>query len=117
MQQIQTGEAGGIVVVQKGDLNFKQGGLQVLDIALEHEAALMEQGQLIAGVLQLPQRVGGKDGGGLPIRHVLADKPLDQMTHHRIETVEGFIQEQVVGPTGYGQNGGSLPPHAFGEML
>lgn len=47
----------------KCDLDFEQGGLQDLDVAFQDEAALVQQRQLVAGILEFPEGVGGDDGG------------------------------------------------------
>ena len=75
----------------------------------------MEEGQLVAGVLQLPEGVGGDDGGGAAVDDVVVDDLLDQTAHDRVEAVEGLVEEQVVGHGGQGQDGGGLTAHTLGE--
>ena len=68
----------------------------MLDVALQHQSALVQQRQLVAHVLQLPQRVGGDDRRSATVQHFLANQTLDIVPHHRIQSVKRLVKEQVV---------------------
>ena len=97
----------------EGDLNFEQRGLEVLHIAFEHKAALVQQCQLVTGVLQLPQGVGGDDGGRMAIEHILHDQLFDERAHDGVESVKGLVEENVFRAGGKREDDGCLPPHAL----
>lgn len=97
-------------------LNLELRSFQVLDVAFQHQTALMEQCQLVTDVLQFPQGVGGDDRRGSPFQHVLADQLFHKVPHYRIQPVKGFVEKQVIRTAGQCQNGCRLPPHALGEL-
>ena len=76
----------------------------------------MEQCQLVTDILQFPQGVGGDDRRGSPFQHVLADQLFHKVPHYRIQSVKGFVEEQIIRTAGQCQNGCRLPPHALGEL-
>ena len=93
-------------------LHFELRGSQVLDITLQYKAALVKQRQLIAGILQLAQGMARDNRRGLPLQDILTDQGLHQMTHNRVQTIEGLIQEEVFRMRGQRQKDCRLPLHA-----
>ena len=75
----------------------------------------MQEGQLVAGLLQLSEGMRSDDGCRASVGHVLAEQAFDQAPHDRVEAVEGLIEEVIIRLGGKREKDGRLPSHALGE--
>ena len=75
----------------------------------------MKQRHRVADLVDLLQVVGGDDGGQIPVQHSVHDHALDDDPHGGIQSVKGFVQQQVIRAACQGNDDDSLPLHALGK--
>ena len=89
--------------------------LQIGHAALHAAPPVVEDADVIAHVLQLPQVVGGHQHRRLVLRHVREDQTPDLTAHHRIEAVHRLVQDQDFRPGRQRQPEGRLLLHPPAE--
>ena len=77
----------------------------------------MKQSHMIAYVLQLPQVMGSNDGSQVPVLHIRCKYALYRLAHHRIQSVEGLVAEQVVRASAHTAYNRDLFLHALGKRV
>ena len=77
----------------------------------------MKQSHMIAYVLQLPQVMGSNDGSQVPVLHIRCKYALYRLAHHRIQSVEGLVAEQVVRASAHAAYNRNLFLHALGKCV
>ena len=70
---------------------------------------------MVTDILQLPQVVGGDDGGHIPLLHVRGEEALHRLAHHRVQPVKGLVAEQIVRPGAEAAQHRQLLFHPLGE--
>ena len=89
--------------------------LHIVQILFKKYPPLVEKSYAFTDILQLPQIVGGNDGGQPTLLHLPDKDRLHRLTHHRVQPVEGLVAEQVFRVGADTADHGKLLFHAFGK--
>ena len=70
---------------------------------------------MVADILQLAQVMAGDDRGHAALGHILSEEAFDRLPDHRIQTVERFVTEEIIGARAHTQDHRNLLFHALGK--
>ena len=106
-----------VCLVRKDALHLGQTKLHGSKIPGQKKPSAVQQTDMVADVLQLTQVVGGDDRRQAPLGHIIGKNTLDSLAHHGIQTVEGFVAQQILRIGAQPAQDSELFFHASGIML
>ena len=77
----------------------------------------MQEGDVVADLLQIVDDVGGQQNGTILLPGVLVEDIQNFIPYHGIEAAGGFVQNQQLRLMGQCHGDGQLHLHAAGEVL
>ena len=94
-----------------GKLDFGKVAAQLVQLPLEQDVSAVQQTDLVAQILQLPQVVGGNQDGDASFDDIVRNQLAYSDADDRVKPVECFIQQQIFGHTAHAEDDGDLAAH------
>ena len=96
-------------------LHAAEAELEGIEVFLKQQPSRGKQTDLIAEILQLPQIVAGDDHRGAALRDLLRQQLFYHQANDGVQSVKGFVQQQVIGVAAQRRQQRRLPAHSLAE--